>query len=278
MSPAKKVTKKEIKPPVKREAKQSTIREPPHKEVPKLRIAPGAGWNAENFNYLKSIPPEQLSDSIYKMFDIPLLYKGDDRHTAIRIFVEFHVQAFQLAVQFSEIYKSMKVIAMLSDYLSCVPAFACSRDSFSDWVARARTELENGDFTRPDVLLIENFIESNLRPNSHVLHFVLTHDIVKKYDQEGLKLFRTVLPVKEVKEKDSQVQEKVEVVEAFVVVDERLNQAKLQRERELQEQLKEFIAEKFEEINEVLERRQEQLLGQIAIIQEAIDGSAKKGK
>jgi hypothetical protein len=50
----------------------------------------------------------------------------------------------------------------------------------------------------------------------------------------------------------------VEVVESFGIVDESLNEAKLQREREVVEQLKEFIAQKFEEIGEVVERRQEQ--------------------
>jgi hypothetical protein len=284
MSRAKRSSKKEVKTPAKSNARDTKAKEPPHKDVPKLRITPGAGWNADNFNYLKSVPLDQLSDSIYKMFDIPLLYMDDDRHAAIRIFVEFHVQVFHLAVQFPEIYKSMKVIAMLSDYLACVPAFASSRDSFSDWVARARIELENGDFSRPDVQLIEGFIESNLRPNAHVLHFVLTHDIVRTYDREGLKLFRTVLPVKQEKEKKqaaaaaADLEKKLEVVEAFVVVDEGLNEAKFARERELQEQMKEFIAEKFEEINEVVERRQEQLLTQIVAIQEALDGTAKKGK
>jgi hypothetical protein len=48
-------------------------------------------------NFLKSIPPDQAPDSIYKMFDFLLLYKNDELHVAIRIFVEFHAQAFGLA-------------------------------------------------------------------------------------------------------------------------------------------------------------------------------------
>jgi hypothetical protein len=212
------------------------------------------------------------------MFDIPLLYKNDERHVAIRIFVEFHVRAFGLATQFPEIYKSMKMIAMLSDYLASVPAFASSRDSFNDWVMRVRVELDNGDFTKPDVQLVEAFIESQLRTNAHVLHFVLSDDIVKKYDKEGLKLFRTVLPPRPEKDTAKKAEEKVEVVESFGIVDESLNEAKLEREREVVEQLKEFIAQKFEEIGEAVERRQEQLVVQIVTLQEAIDGTVRTRK
>jgi hypothetical protein len=273
MCPAKKG--KPAKPPPKSSTlKDTKTREAPHKEVPKLRVSPGAGWNVENFNYLKNIPPDQVPDSIYKMFDIPLLYKDDERHAAIRIFVEFHTHTFTLATQFAEIYKSMKVIAMLSDYLASVPAFSSSRDSFNDWVTRVRVELDGGDFTKPDVQIVENFIESHLRPNAHVLHFVLTHDTVRRYDREGLKLFRSVLPPRPEKEAKD-VEEKVEVVESFAIVDEGLNEAKLQRERELQDQLREFIAEKFEEINEVVERRQDQLVAQIVQLQDVIEGTTR---
>jgi hypothetical protein len=277
MCPARRSAKAAPKPLPKKEIKDTKSKEPPHKEPPKLRLVPGGGWNADNFNYLKTIPPELLTDSIYKMFDIPLLYKADERHAAIRIFLEFHVDAFQMAKQFAEIYKSMKVIALLSDYLICVPSFASSRDSFTDWFARARAELDGGDFTKADIQIIETFIESNLRNNAHLLHFVLTHEIVKQYDQEGLKLFRTVAPPPQ---KNSQVktEEKVAPIEAMVVIDESLNQAKIMRDRELQEQLSAFVAEKFEEINEVLERRNDQLLGQIAGLQDMIDGGVKKGK
>jgi hypothetical protein len=273
MCPAKKG--KPAKPPPKPGALKDTKgREAPHREVPRLRVSPGAGWNAENFNFLKSIPPDQVPESIYKMFDIPLLYKGDEIHAAIRIFVEFHAQTFALATQFAEIYKSMKVIAMLSDYLASVPAFSSSRDSFNDWVTRVRVELDSGDFTKPEVQIVENHIESQLRPNAHVLHFVLTHDTVRRYDKEGLKLFRSVLPPRPEKEAKD-VEEKVEVVESFAIVDESLNEAKLQRERELQEQLREFIAEKFEEISEVVERRQDQLVAQVVQLQDVIEGTAR---
>jgi hypothetical protein len=274
MCPAKK--KVPTKPPPKtKELKDTKMREPPHKEVPKLRVNPGAGWSAENFNFLKSIPPAEVPDSIYKMFGIPLLYKTDDQHSAVHIFVEFHARAFGLAAQFAEIYKSMKMIAMLSDYLASVPAFASPRDSFNDWVTRVRVELDNGDFTKADVQLVEAFIESHLRANAHVLHFVLTDDIVKRYDKEGLKLFRTVVPPRPEKDAANKPEEKVEVVESFAVVDERLNDAKMQRERELQEQLREFVAQKFEEISEVVERRQDQLIAQIVGLQDAIDGTGR---
>jgi hypothetical protein len=276
MCPAKK--KSVAKPsPKTKDPKDTKSREPAHKEAPKLRINPGAGWNVDNFNYLKSIPAEQVPDSIYKMFDIPLLYKNDEQHAAIRIFVEFHIQTFQLALQFLEIYKSMKMIAMLSDYLASVPAFSSSRDSFNDWVTRVRVELENGDFTKTDVQMVETFIETQLRANAHVLHFVLTHDTVKRYDKAGLKLFRTVPPPRPEKESANNTEEKVEVVESFAIVDESLNEAKLQRERELQEHLREFMVEKFEEIGEIVERRQEQLLTQMIVLQEALDGT-NRGK
>jgi hypothetical protein len=273
MPPGRKSAKAAPKPPPKKDLKDAKAKEV--KEAPKLRLVPGAGWNVDNFNYLKTIPPELLADSIYKMFDIPLLYKADDRHNAIRIFVEYHVEAFQMARQFTEIYKSMKIIAMLSDYLNCVPSFASSRDSFTDWVARARAELDGGDFTKPDVQLIDDFIETHLRRDAHIVHFVLTHDIVKKYDQEGLKLFRTVAPPPK---KDAQVkqEEVVAPIETMVVIDESLNQAKIQREREIQEQLAAFVVEKFDEINEALDRRNDQVLMQIAALQELIDGGAKK--
>jgi hypothetical protein len=276
MCPGRKSVKAVAKPPPKKELKETKTKEL-QKEVPKLRLVPGAGWNVDNFNYLKTISPDLLADSIYKMFDIPLLYKADERHAAIRIFVEFHVEAFQMARQFVEIYKSMKVIAMLSDYLNCVPSFSSSRDSFTDWVARARAELDGGDFTKPDVQLIDDFIETHLRRDAHIVHFVLTHDIVKKYDQEGLKLFRTVAPPPK---KDAQVkqEEVVAPIETLVVIDESLNQAKIQREREIQEQLAQFVADKFDEINEALERRNDQILAQIATLQEAIDGPKKPPK
>jgi hypothetical protein len=274
MPPGRKSAKAAPKPPPKKEVKDPKGKEQ-HKEAPKLRLVPGAGWNVDNFNYLKTLPPEMLGDCIYKMFDIPLIYKADERHAAIKIFVEYHVDAFQMARQFTEIYKSMKVIALLSDYLNCVPSFSSSRDSFTDWVARARSELDGGDFTKPDVQLIDDFIETHLRRDAHIVHFVLTHDIVKKYDQEGLKLFRTVAPPPK---KDAQVkQEEVAApIETMVVIDESLNQAKIMREREIQEQLAAFVVEKFDEINEVLDRRNEQILAQIAGLQDLIDGGAKK--
>jgi hypothetical protein len=170
----------------------------------------------------------------------------------------------------------MKVLAILSDYLGCVPHFASSNTGFADWCRRSKTEIENGDFAQPEVDVIETYIDGNLRENSQVLHFVLTHEIVKKYDQEGLKLFR---PVIQVQQEDTDVkEEKVEVVETFCFVDESLNEAKIQRDKELQDQLAKMFAEKFDMINEVLEKRNEGLISQLIVIQEGIDGPTKGRK
>jgi len=67
-------------------------------------------------------------------------------------------------------------------------------------------------------------------------------------------------------------------VEPVFVVDEGLNEAKIRKERELQEHLQEFVEQRFEEIAEVLERRHEQLLEKILRMEEAIDGTGKRRK
>jgi hypothetical protein len=89
---------------------------------------------------------------------------------------------------------------------------------------------------------------------------------------------RTLLRPHSEKEFTKNPEEKVEVVEWFSIVDESLKEAKLQREGEVQEQQKDFIAEKFEEINEVMECQHKQLVIETVTLQNVNDGTTRTNK
>ena len=168
-----------------RDSKSKKEEQPP----PRLILNAGAGWTLENYNYVKAQPPEKLTDNIYKIFGIPLLYKTSVEHPAIQIFVEFHQTAFTFAQQFTDTGKALMTLMILTDYIGNVPAFSSSKDSFAQWVERATKVIQTCEFTPAERQLVTSYINNNLRTNAHVLHFVITHEAMKKLDAEGLKLF-----------------------------------------------------------------------------------------
>ena len=246
-------------------------------EPPRPVLNAGAGWTLENYHYVKSQPPEKLNDNIYKIFGIPLLYKTSLEHPAIQIFVEFHQTAFTFAQQFTDAGKALMTLMILTDYIGNVPAFSSSKDSFAQWVERATKVIQTCEFTPAERQLVTSYINNNLRTNAHVLHFVLTHEAMKKLDEEGLKLFHpATAPKKEnTDEEDATVPDpnaELEAQLAAAAAAERSAEEEAQRQAELQQAIEAIVTENMTRLKTAVDARNEKLLQQLLALEEKFDG------
>ena len=256
-----------------RDSKSKKEEQPP----PRLVLNAGAGWTLENYNYVKAQPPEKLTDNIYKIFGIPLLYKTSVEHPAIQIFVEFHQTAFTFAQQFTDTGKALMTLMILTDYIGNVPAFSSSKDSFAQWVERATKVIQTCEFTPAERQLVTSYINNNLRTNAHVLHFVITHEAMKKLDAEGLKLFHpATAPKKEnTDEEDAAVPDpnaELEAQLAAAAAAERGAAEEAQRQAELQQAVEAIVTENMTRLKAAVDGRNEKLLQQMLAIEEAQTG------
>lgn len=252
-------------------------------EPAKLVLNPGAGWTNENYHYIKTVPREKLENELYKMFGVPLMYKTDPEHAAIKIFIEYHITSFLFASQFADASKALMVLTLLTDYLGNVPAFSSSKSSFGLWVERASKVIQNTDFTQQETQVIMSYISNNLRANSHVLHFVITNEFIQKMDQEGLKLFKPIIAVKKENAEENNNQgpspdDELEAQLAAAALAERGAAEEAQRQLELAQSIEGMVAESLNTIKTALDQRNDVLIQQLFAIEDRIDGTSKRRK
>jgi hypothetical protein len=250
-------------------------------EPPKLILNPGAGWSLENYKFLKQAPKEKLPDNICKIFGIPLLYKDNPEHPAIQVLVEFHLSSFTFAQQFTDTGKALMALMILTDYITNVPAFSNSRDSFGQWVERATKVIQNTEFTLLEQQVVMTYINNNLRSQSHVLHFVVTHEAMQRLDAEGLQLFRPAIAAK--KKEDTEDQDagpdpkaELEAQLAAAAAAERGAAEEAKRKLELQQAIEAIMNDSVTKLKTALEARNDQVVMQILSIEEQIYGKGAK--
>ena len=278
--PRKSKKEKPEKPP--KEVKEKKNKEE-HPEPVKVELVKGAGWTPENFCYIKTLPNDQVLNCIYEIFGIPLSFKTDKSKSAIQVFAEFHQSSFQFAQQFTDTSKALNIIAILSDYISSVPAFQTAKDSFATWLEKATTQIKALEFSQSEQQAIITYLNKNIRSNSHILHFVLTKEAVEQAEKDGIKLFRTVSMERNALSDQEALlaqQRQSEFEQQQLQLEQAMKEKKEAEEREKQEQLaqaiQEIMAENFAKIQETLEKRNDSLISQLLALEEQIDGHQKK--
>jgi len=249
-------------------------------EAPRLTVNPGAGWTLENYNFLKAAPKEKMADNIYKIIGIPLSYKTK-AHPVIQVLVEFHQAAFAFAQQFSDAGKALMALMILTDYIGNVPAFGNSVNSFNQWIERSGKVIQASEFSPAEQQVVMTYINRNLRANAHVLHFVITHDAMKKLDAEGLELFHPVIPIKsedsdEADKRGPDLKAELEAQLAAAAAAEKGAAEEAKRKLEIQQGIEAAITESMAKLKAAVDSRNEQLLQQMMVIEERLEG--KPGK
>jgi hypothetical protein len=246
-------------------------------EPPKLTLNPGAGWTLENYSFLKVAPKDKLVGNIYKIFGIPLMYKSSVEHPAIQVLVEFHETSLTFAQQFTDAGKALMALMILTDYIGNVPAFGNSQDSFNQWIERSARVIQNSEFTPVEQQVIMSYINNNLRANSHILHFVISHQAMQRLDSEGLKLFHPVIPIKteHTDEADQSVvtDSKPELeAQLAAAAAERGAAEEARRKLEMQQALEAIVSENLVKLKAAVDARNDVLLQQIVMIEERLEG------
>ena len=249
-------------------------------ELPKAVLQAGAGWTLENYQYLKTLPAEKQLDGLYKVFAIPLRYKNDETHAAVKVFIEFQMTSFTFAQQFNEPNKALMILMLLSDYIGNVHQFSSSKDSFANWVEKATKIIQNSDFTPNEQNVLTNYINSGLRNNAHVLHFILTNEAMQKLDAEGLQLFKPVSAGKKENtddnDKDKDAQAELEAQLAAAALTEKKKAEAAQKEAEMIQAMDTIINENMNRIKAQLDQRTEQLLQHLYAAEEKIVGKPNR--
>ena len=251
-------------------------------EPPKVVLTPGAGWTPDNFTFLKSIPPENQISQLYAMFGIPPEFQQDKTKTAIQVFIEFNHSSFRFAQQFQDVMKSMSVIAILSDYITSVPAYPNAKECFSKWIEKATNQVKSLDFTPGEAQVVLQYLNKNVRENAHIHSFVLTKEAVENAEKAGVNIFRTTLvDAREMSEEEAAAAAKRQA--EFDAQQRLLEQAmkekkeaeEKQRQEELAAAIQNIVAENFAKITATLEQRNEAIIQQIAALEEKIEGPVK---
>jgi hypothetical protein len=221
-----------------------------------------------------------MVDNLFKIFGIPLLYKGSSEHPAIQVLVEYHRSSFLFAQQFTDTGKALMALMLLTDYIGNVPAFGNSRDSFNQWIERTARVVQGSEFTQAEQQLVLSYVNNNLRANSHVLHFVVTHDAMQRLDAEGLRLFRPVIAVKKETHTENNTSApdpklELEAQLAAAAAAERGAAEEARRKAEMQVALEQIVTESVGKLRAAVDARTEQLLQQMVTIEERLDGKKR---
>lgn len=273
MSPPRKASKRSNPEKPAKEVKSSKSKQDEHVESVKLVLTPKVGWTAENFSYLKTVPAENIADDLYAMFGIPLEYKDDKTKSPYHVFVEFNQSSFQFAKQFQDTTKAISIIAILTDYISSIPAYSSAKEAFSVWIEKATGQLKSLDFTPNEEQAVLTYLNKNVRANSHILQFVLTKESV-----EGINLYRTVIvEAKDMSDaeaaaaaqKQSEFEQQQRLLEQ--AMKEKKEAEEKQRQAELAVTIEQIVTENFSKIQSVLEQRNEALVSQILELEAKID-------
>ena len=273
MSPPRKSSKRSNPEKPVKEPKAAKGKQEENVEAAKLVLTPKVGWTAENFSYLKTVPTENIADDLYAMFGIPLEYKDDKTKSPYHVFIEFNMRSFQFAKQFSDTTKAISIIAILSDYISSVPAYSSAKEAFSVWIEKATSQLKSLDFTPNEEQAVLTYLNKNVRANSHILQFVLTKESV-----EGINLYRTVIvETKDMSDaeaaaaaqKQSEFEQQQRLLEQ--AMKEKKEAEEKQRQAELAVAIEQIVTENFAKIQSVLDQRNDALIAQIMDLEQKID-------
>ena len=250
-------------------------------EPPKVVLTPGVGWTPDNFSYLKTVPGENQISQLYVMFGIPDKFIRDRTKAAIHVFIEFNLAAFRFAQQFQTVMKSMSIIAILTDYITSVPAFTNPKECFSAWIEKATNQVKSLDFTPNEIQVILTYLNKNVRENAHIHSFVLTKNAVEELEKDGINIFRTNLNDSRDRDADAaadaQRQSEFEAQQRLLeqAMKEKKEAEEKQRQEELAATIQNIVAENFAKISSTLESRNETLIQQIISLEEKIDGPVK---
>ena len=251
-------------------------------EPPQVVLTPGAGWTTDNFAYLKTIPAENQISQLYAMFGIPPEFEHDKTKTAVQVFIEFNYSSFRFAQQFQDVMKAMSVIAILSDYITSVPAYPNAKECFSTWIEKATNQVNSLDFTPGEAQVVLQYLNKNVRENAHIHSFVLTKESVEVAEKAGVNLFRTKLVdpselTEEEKRLAAQRQSEFEAQQRLLeqAMKEKKEAEEKQRQEELAAAIQNIVSENFAKITATLEQRNEAIIQQIIALEEKIDGPVK---
>jgi len=281
MSPPKKLINTRVE---KKEAKEGKGKKEEVLDAPKLILTPGSGWTSDNFLYMKTSQNEQIIDDTYAIFGIPIEYKYDTKKIAYHIFVEYHVSSFQFAQQFQDVSRAMNVLAILSDYISLVPAFANSKEAFSEWIQKATEQIRSLEFTANESQAVISYLNKSIKTNSHIMNFIFTKESIQELEKEGLRLFRTSFndPNDSQESRDAlafQKQSEFEAQQLLIAqaMKEKKEAEEKQKQAELAAAIEQAIIENFSRIQNQIDLRNEQIMSHILSLEEKIDGP-QKGK
>lgn len=252
-------------------------------DVPKPTLKSGCGWIVENYQYMKMLPTEKLLNGIHQIFAIPLQYKNDTKHIAVQVFTEYHINSFTFAQQFTDNGKALMVLMILSDYIGNIPSFSNSNESFSLWYEKTSKIIQNSEFTAQEQQAIMTFINTGLRPNYHLFHYILTHQEMKKLDLEGLKLFKPLAPAKKENADDDQANApdpnaELEAQLAAAALAEKGAAEAEQKRIEMQQAVESMVNENMARIKSALDARNEQVVQNIFSTEDRVIKQAKQNK
>lgn len=265
---------------------RADIRRSTDKQEPvKPTLEPGSGWTQESYLYLRTIEAAQLDEELYKVFGLPLEYMKDERQVAAHVFIEFNHNSYAFAQQYSDPSKAIKIIAILSDYLGFLPTIPTPLEAFTKWVERATVQIESLDFTPNEIAAFMKYINGNLKPTSHILHFTLTSYALQNCPPDISKLFRPVfVEVNETREiADDQPAEDAQETEPETqqqMLAQAIKEKKEAEERQLQEELtaalEEIVTTNYAKIQQSVDSRYEQILQTLSAAEDRIEGPQKR--
>lgn len=261
-----------------RNSRNSKLSSSQAKEIVKPKLQFGAGWSIDNLNYLKATPPENLPDELYKMFGIPLLYKNQDNHPIVQLFIEFQMSSYLFAQQLNNPPKELIVLAIFNDYLCSVPSFSNSSESFEKWSEKALSIISKNESFAPNELnIITTYITKNIQEASIIYYYVLTNNEIQKMDPEGIALFHpTIKDTKETADADQQQQANKNDLEeqlAAAALADKNKEEELEKEKQLAENIQNIIQENFANIQAAIDKRNETIL---STLNSAGDPKSKK--
>ena len=289
-------------PPPKAKGRGSNAQSQPI-ESPKPKLQIGSGWNIDNLSYFHSIPPENVSDELYKMFGIPSLYKNDESHVIVNLYIEFQTSSFMFAKSLNDPAKELMVLAILGDYFASIPSFKEEKESFDRWSEKAFAIFsKNESIQQNEMAAITEYINRNLKEINHIYFYILTDESIQQLDPEGMSLFKPIpkevneqIP-KEQQEQQQQQEQQAQPAQqlenslnltapkndleeqlAAAALAEKNNEENKEKEKQIALDMEKFIQENFQNIQGALDRRKETILTEIGTTQARLD-AIMKGK
>lgn len=252
-------------------------------DIPKPTLKSGSGWVLENYQYMKTLPFEKQLDGIHKIFNIPLQYKNNSKHVAVQVFTEYQINAFTFAQQFTDNSKALLILMLFTDYIGNIHSFSNSNESFSTWNEKVLKIIQNGEFTPQEQQAITTYINTGLKPNYHLFHYILCHQEMKKLDFEGLKLFKPIAPAKKENADDDQANApdpnaELEAQLAAAALAEKGAAEAEQKRIEMQQAVEAMVNDNMARIKSALDARNEQIVQGIFSTEDRIIKQAKQNK